>query len=205
MRENICPLLFKKKKVKCPALLSLCHNITTSVIHDWYLSCQLSPDQLSKSQESLFLVERSVVSVWPSPFIASSHHVQSPFVSRSWRQKLWCRLQGTVVSGRHDPRTWPHKPPNPLPDAHTPVVRHCHHGNCPRAFPTGRCRHRACGLWRHCGNAAGSGDAEAQRGGPAVGFWSMSDLRGTERWEFKREVWKSMCECLCLSVSRSDT
>lgn len=137
-----------------------------------------------------------------SPFTAFSlfcHHVQSPCVSRSWRPRLWCRHQGTVVSGRHGPRTWPHKPPNPLPDAHTPMDLHCHHGNCPHASPIGCCRRRACGLWRHCGNAAGNDAGEVRRGAPVVGSWSTSDLRKRESVSgLECDIWKSVCEHLCV-------
>lgn len=147
-----------------------------AVIHGWnMLSHHLS---LSKPFESRPSWSRGQL----SPFIAFSlfcRHVQSPCVSRSWRRRLWCRRRGTVVSGRHGPKTWPRRPPNPLPDARTPEDLRCPHGNCPRASPDGRCQHRACGLWRHRGNIPGSGDGEARRWEPAAGSWSMSGLRKT--------------------------
>lgn len=103
--------------------------------------------------------------------------VQSPSGSIHWRQTLWCRRQVTVVSGRRGPKMWYHKPPTPLQDAGRPVAHHCHHDNYPHASPDACCRHRACGLWMHCGNAAGRGDGAVGRAPPAEGSWSKSDLR----------------------------
>lgn len=146
----------------------------TTVIHGWStLLYQLSPDQLKKSlRANLSKNKRSVGSVCHPPFIAFSlccHYVQSLCVSRSWRQRLWCRRLGTVVCGRHGPRMWLQKQPNLLQDAHTPKGLHCHHGNCLHASLAGCYQRRACGLWRHYENAAGSGDGEVRRGAPAVG------------------------------------
>lgn len=103
--------------------------------------------------------------------------VQSPSGSIRWRQTLWCRHRVTVVSGRRGPKTWYHKPPTPLRDAGTPVARHCHRDNYPHASLDACCRHRACGLWMHHGNAAGRGDGVVRRAPPAEGSWSRSDLR----------------------------
>lgn len=103
--------------------------------------------------------------------------VQSPSGSIRWRQTLWCRRRVTVVSGRRGPKTWYHKPPTPHRDAGTPVARHCHHDNYPHASLDACCRHRACGLWMHHGNAAGRGDGAVGRAPPAEGSWSRSDLR----------------------------
>lgn len=114
----------------------------------------------------------SIMSVW---LVCPSD--QSHSGSIRWRQTLWCRRQVTVVSGRRTPKTWYHKPPTPLRDAGTPVARHCHHDNYPHASPDACCRHRACGLWMHHGNAAGRGDGAVGRVPPAEGSWSKSDLR----------------------------
>lgn len=142
------------------------HQLLMDELH-CCISCHLSNwESLCESSE------RSIISVCHPPFITFAlfcHHVQSLCVSRSWRQRLWCRHRGTVVSGRHGPRTWPRKPPNPLQDARTPMDLHCHRGNCPHASPAGCCLRRACGLWRHHGNAGGSDDEGVRRWAPAAG------------------------------------
>lgn len=106
-------------------------------------------------------------------------------------QRLWCRHQGTAVSCRPDPRMWPRKQPNPLLGAHTPMDLHCLHGNCPHAFLSGCCRHRACGLWRLCENAPGNGGVETETEEPAARSWSMNGLEKerAENSRFQRCAW----------------
>lgn len=106
-------------------------------------------------------------------------------------RRLWCRHQGTAVSCRPDPRMWPRKQPNPLLGAHTPMDLHCLHGNCPHAFLSGCCRHRACGLWRLCENAPGNGGVETETEEPAARSWSMNGLEKerAENSRFQRCAW----------------
>lgn len=184
MREKSCLPLSRKyitlpgEKVQHCLIVSICksgyklHHQIIGINYSWLKYVAISPDQSSKSWVIFCDWEVSYLSSSFTLFNAFSllcHHVRSPFVSRSWRQTLWCTHRGTVVSDRHDPRMWHRKPPNPLLGAHTPTDLHCHHGNCPHASRAECCRHRACGLWKLHGNAAGSDDEEEGRGGPAVG------------------------------------
>lgn len=168
-------------------------------IHDTnIILCQLLPDQSKKFR--LIVSEVIFQEVWFSPFITFSHRVQSPCVSKRWMQKLWCRHQGTVVFGRHDPRTWPRKPPNPLLSAHTPMDLRCHRGNCRHAYLTGCFQRKAYGMWRHYGSAAGNGDGGECRVELAVESLSMSGLRDTEKLKFKMSGFAGCARGSVLSV-----
>ena len=177
-----CPPHSKKIYIKrsSVALSSLGYRVIalwvmTSVIHGWITLLWHLTNQGSL-WVSFFLIERfSLIQLIALSLFC--HRVQSPCVSRRWRRRLWCRRQGTAVSGRHGPRTWPRKRPNPLLDARTPTALRCRHGNCPRASPAECCRRRACGLWRRRGNTPGSGGGEVRREAPAAGSWSTSGLR----------------------------